>query len=579
MPTKRKRKTKYSAVAWVCLALVVLVGVGLITYKNLVNKPEVFVVAGDENGRLPRLEIKNGDIVESTTGRTVMLRGNNYFRVEPVPNTTSYTISDFRDVTYNNPEIRAQRVKELGQMQRDGYNAIRIFVDHAYIMKHEGGGEYVLDGSYLDNLADFIRQADQSGMYLLVTFRRMPVRGSYRVKVVDPNFFGPNNQATEVVAPFTAEYLSPGLVEGKAKYLSDVISNLKERQAPLNAVFGWSIDNEPYLTTSANPLALDKEGTITFVDPTKSYNLKGLKNNTVEQRRILDESMRYTANKLSNAIKSAVGPQALVGISLGNPTFTAANTPTRKDTILPTLETFASSQLDYIDVHIYPGYFPLETEMKAYQYAKNNKVLILGEFGVRPKIGATSYSLPMAAEALKKLQVETCTNYNFKGWFAYDYTNPYKDDSYDKTFKYWHAMEGEGEINKALAPIYRPDACSTSSGGVVTSGKIDIPEKVQCGVNVTSSTCLPRTGKYSYTLSLADNPEYKRAIFATWNGVNGLDDMVKYEGEKRGDSWQVSIDQAKHAGAGGEMVSNIWTFDAAGRQVWCSKVVIPRCQN
>ncbi len=581
--TLKKKSSKSFVIYGVILTLTILAFLGFYLYKNLIQSPQIALLESASSARLDRLTIRSGDIVSQSTGKSVKLRGNNYFKVEPVPNTKSFTISDFRDVSYKNPTIVAERLQHLNQMQRDGYNAIRIFIDHGYIMKANSDGSYVLDPAYLDNLSNFIKLADQKGLYVLATFRRMPVRGSYRQTITDPNFFNADNKSTETLAPFTAEYLSPTLLEGKKRYVVDVISGLIERQTPLAAVFGWSIDNEPYLSTNYNPLALNKVGTAKFVDPTKTYNLKGLGNNLALQKEILNDSMQYVANELSTAIKNVAGQDTLVGISLGNPTFTAENTPRRKNTLLPTLATFSDSKLDYIDVHIYPGYFPLDQEINSYEFNKNTKVLLLGEFGVRPNVEGVAYSLEKAANELINLQVQTCSKYNFKGWFTYDYANPYKDSSYDDGFKYYHAIEGNGQINNALAPINRPDPCQSSSAKAeVVEGRapsnIIVPETIVCGKNLVSQTCLPTTGSYRYTLKLADNSSIKNAIFITWNSVNGTDDMQKYYGTKQNDLWQVKVDQDKHAGRGGDMISNIWTVDSSGKQNWCSKVQVPRCQ-
>ena len=76
---------------------------------------------------------------------------------------------------------------------------------------------------------------------------------------------------------------------------------------------------------------------------------------------------------------------------------------------------------------------------------------LMGEFGLTTRAYG---SLSTAADVLKRWQIESC-EYGFDGWLLWTW-----DLTEDPIFRY--ALEGNGEIDRALAPAQRSDPCRDS---------------------------------------------------------------------------------------------------------------------
>jgi hypothetical protein len=114
------------------------------------------------------------------------------------------------------------------------------------------------------------------------------------------------------------------------------------------------------------------------------------------------------------------------------------------------------SQADFIDLHAYAG-----GELSLRQYVENfglndmqQKPVIMGEFG-----GEVSrfVSADLAAQRLMNWQVESC-RYGFDGWLFWTWDANEQPD-------FFNALMDGGRIEKVLAPLTRPDACSAATGG------------------------------------------------------------------------------------------------------------------
>ena len=110
----------------------------------------------------------------------------------------------------------------------------------------------------------------------------------------------------------------------------------------------------------------------------------------------------------------------------------------------------ARSEADFIDLHPYP-----DTGMTLAQFAQNygisrevQKPVTMGEFGA-----STSWynSAQAAAQALRDWQIESC-RFGFDGWLLWTWDT-------EEARGHWNALSEGGVIEKALAPVSRPDPC------------------------------------------------------------------------------------------------------------------------
>ena len=79
----------------------------------------------------------------------------------------------------------------------------------------------------------------------------------------------------------------------------------------------------------------------------------------------------------------------------------------------------------------------------------DQKPVVMGEFGADKR---TYKDIDSAAAALQVWQAESCV-YGFDGWQMWYWGGG------DIHFEYWEALEGNGEVRRALSPALHPDPC------------------------------------------------------------------------------------------------------------------------
>ena len=110
------------------------------------------------------------------------------------------------------------------------------------------------------------------------------------------------------------------------------------------------------------------------------------------------------------------------------------------------------SQIDFVDLHAYPG-FELNLKQHAENFGINGmeeKPIIMGEFG--GEVSRFS-SIQDAAHIFVDWQVESC-KLGFDGWIFWTW-------DLDEQSDFFNALMQDGAINGALAPVLRPDPCSS----------------------------------------------------------------------------------------------------------------------
>ncbi len=326
-----------------------------------------------------------------------------------------------------------QVAHEMDDMKSLGYTVIRTSLDLCQqdCIGKEGGG---LRDDYLDNVVDFLRQAKAHGLFVIITSNDLPFRAGY-IPPVEATC------CSTFDGYINSHYLSSVGVEQWKKYWQDVLQALIARQAPLDAIMAYQIRGELFLFPDKPPLSLTS-GTVTTANG-KTYDMS----DPAQKQLMLDEGLNYWADTVTDAIRQ-LDPTALTVIGLFPP-----NEPNiwREDLnrYVPTLPVFANSHVDFLDLHPYPGYVPLDQLMENFKAEGFvAKPLVIGEFGGFKFV----YDSPQAAaQDLQRWQVDSC-QYGIQGWMFWHWTGT--DD-----LEVWTGSDGDGAIRQVLAPHNRPDPC------------------------------------------------------------------------------------------------------------------------
>jgi hypothetical protein len=371
----------------------------------------MFTPVRADNGHLAiRQSITGAEFYNTETGKSVLLNGTNYQRFD-----SNLMLVNFAVGVYDH----AQHEEALSDMQALKYNAVRVALasNSAYV-----NGQ--IDTEYVSNFVDFLQIAEAKGIYVVVISGYVPA-----------SLMPPVNADFERFA-FNEILLAPGLAEAKAFYFIELFNELIAQNAPLETIAGFEIENEPWFDLTKKPFI----SSTVLANNGVSYNMPADKN------ALIDAGMIYYMDTVRAAIKQ-VAPDINAGMSLASPVAWAL-TPGR---FVRTAAMMNNSTADFFGINIYPPFTTVDQNMASLGMTVNTKPLIISEYG------AYKISYPtatQAAAALVALQVETCTQYNFRGWLSYVW------DSYEvqPTVNLWMATEDNNRIANALS---RPDPCPT----------------------------------------------------------------------------------------------------------------------
>jgi hypothetical protein len=319
-------------------------------------------------------------------------------------------------------------------MKSLGYNVVRTSLDVCAddcIGARDGG----LRQDYLDNIANFIRQAKEHGLYVIITSNDLPKYAGYIPKVeatcCDP-FDGYMN----------SHYLSPVGVEQWSNYWQEVVQAFIEREVPLDAIMAYQIRGELFLFEDTPPLSLTN-GMVTTANG-NTYDMS----DPDQKQLMVDQGVRYWVDSVADTIHD-LDPTALITIGLFPPNSPHVWRP--GDTrLVPPVTAFSDSNADFIDLHPYPGYLPLDQLMDNFAVSGfTEKPLVIGEFGGFTFVYGSPQS---AAFGLQDWQTGSCA-YGIQGWMYWHWTG--KNDH-----EVWTGSENNGVIRETLAPINRPDPCA-----------------------------------------------------------------------------------------------------------------------
>jgi hypothetical protein len=406
----------------------------------------------------------HGSLVDSSTGRPFVPRGNNYVRLAPA----TYLPGAYYHSTFEPGQYDAARADAaLADMHANGYNVVRVFIDPGDPRSVAAGVPHGLGrgtaddtdgyGPYYDDVADFVRRAAAYQLYVLPAMDAYPqsqyywnIRGNY-----DPDQLN--------VGGSNAQYLVPGEIAAKKAYLASFVTELRSRLgAPLMTTFlaletdneaTWQADQKPFSSTS---------GTVTGSDGVV-YDLSW----AASRQLAADASMVQYANELVGAVH-AVDPDLLVTTGMftyravgkavdGFATHCASGCdggewryPARPASLS------AFSTLSFLDLHLYPqaGSYTVAADLASSEWSLVRGTVIVGEYGAVKDV--YQGDIVAAAYAMRNLQVTTCQD-GFAGWLFWTFDTT--DSPGQRSL--FTLQDTRGAINGVLAPIVRPDPCQT----------------------------------------------------------------------------------------------------------------------
>jgi hypothetical protein len=375
------------------------------------------------------------EFYDRSTGNSFTPRGNNYIRlasqVDSSGNATFYH-STFNVGLYD-PD-RADTA--LAQMQTNGYNAVRIFLNGC-CPNSIGDAAGGLSTAYIANLVDFLEKAKAHSVYAIITIDWLPSYGGYSDHYANCTQFSSYNTLN----------LCAGGVEGNAAFFHDLVAALIVHSAALDSVLAYELRNEYYNESDHAPLN-QTSGMVTAANGT-SYDMSS----PTSQQQMMDDGLTYFTDQVRAAIV-ALDPTALVTVGFFWP---QQPNPTRigDPRLISVYPAIANSTADFVDIHGYsvPGDLTVPQLVQNYGFIgyQQQKPVFMGEFG------AFKSDYPIisdAAAALQSWQTDTCP-YQVKGWLLWTWDT---DDSEEGTSG-WTALSGDGLVNSVLAPIFRPDPC------------------------------------------------------------------------------------------------------------------------
>jgi hypothetical protein len=327
--------------------------------------------------------------------------------------------------------------QDLAAMRGYGFNTVRVFFDHCRAPRPcTVGPDGSIDAAYLDNIAEFLGIAAEHDLQVILASSVFPAAYLERIPTDGPFESGHNSQ-----------YLTAEGVAATADYWRDLIAALQERDARLDSVLAYELTQEWYLDGELAPF-VGVTGSVTTANG-QTYNMT----DAVDRQRIVEEGAIHVIAEVRRAIVE-VDPTALFTAGFfiprpPNPVTDGSAPPPGDPRTVFTARVIAESDLDFVDLHAYPG-IGADLALFAERFGMTGddvKPIIFGEFG-----GVTSrYSTAVeAAAVLIDFQVESC-GLGIDGWVHWRWEDSVTD-------VYGSLVEG-GAINEALAPINRPDPC------------------------------------------------------------------------------------------------------------------------
>jgi hypothetical protein len=395
------------------------------------------------------------EFFDRETGATFVPRGANYLQAG---RNAEGAIVDRVFADYDGGQAEAN----LRAMKRLGYTAVRVALENC---REDCIGDPAgwLRHQYLANLADFLRRAKGAGLPVLIQSNDLPEEGGYVPRV----------EAT-CCSPFdgylNSQYFSPIGLGVYREYLKSALEGLRAAGAPLDSIFAYEIRGELFVTTNTPPLSL-RAGSVTAADGA-TYDLS----DAAARQRLVDDGIVFWVDEMAAAVRS-VDPGALVAVGEFAPN--APNVWRGDDPrATPRIDTFLRTSVDFLDVHVYPGYIPIGglLENAGVPVGGPPIPIVIGEYGAF----TSAYADPASGAAgLMQWQADSC-RFGIDGWFHWHWRGEHDAEV-------WTGTEGHDAINTVLSPSERPDPCATKAFPFLV-------ENLAVGAKVRASAAIAGSG-------------------------------------------------------------------------------------
>lgn len=394
--------------------------------------PEPAATNTEESPEIPehRIGIRNLDgeaaFFDEVTGEAFTPRGVNYAFV---PTDSGMTNLVLKVGTYDPQRTR----QDFSKLAASGYNTVRVFIDHCSagpgcIGDADNRG---LNPQYLDNLADMMQAAKETGLFLLLTSNDLPDQGGYAEEA--------NMLAGDTFAGYrNSYYLTPNAVNATRRYWRDLLTGLIEREAAFDHVFGWQLLNEQWMFADQPPLSL-QEGVVETT--TGAYDMA----DPAQKAKMVSDGLVYYIAQVKEEILRH-DPTALVTMGFFAPGVAPG-------WYVETATLLESSGLDFFDFHAYPGTITIEEHARRFgMIGYEEKPIVLGEYGA---FRQTYGEVASAARAVTQWASDSC-EFGFDGWLYWSYY-PAPLSANDRT---WAFSDEEGYFQNLLSPNNHPDPCA-----------------------------------------------------------------------------------------------------------------------
>ena len=471
---------------------------------------------------LPQLTTSNGKL--TTSDGLFIPRGANYIRLNGSQGGTSRTTpmnpvyhSTFSSTLFNVTQAKAL----LTQLSLNGYNIVRVFIDHGDPNRKDNDGAVqnnYLSKQYMDNVATFVQLASKLNIYTIPTLELFP---SYTSR------YGCNATALEQeLFPYpNAALFIPGCVRAKRQYAIDFLHELKQRLGSLSALGMVFIENELSISVGSQPF-IGNEALVKSANG-QEYNMK----NASQRLQLYEESARFWSSQVRNGIKS-VDENVLVGVGMFTyaavgKTFASSKNLTKckfkEDCRVPPRPSAIENVIDVLDVHVYqtPSWTGIAVDLASsdWQSLKKTTPIVMAEFGAFRKNPMVFANQTEAATAMVQQQIDSC-KFGFSGWLFWT------ADTWEQPIL-WNFASAP-KIGKYLSPKARVDPCSST---VVTPPSStssfplywNVDENAQPLIDITKYDILPRN--YTQVGGSCSNPGCK-----SW--TQGAFPSIKNDGTK-----------------------------------------------
>ncbi|WP_075590852.1 cellulase family glycosylhydrolase [Labilibacter marinus] len=285
--------------------------------------------------------------------------------------------------TFNHEYYNAEVTNSLlAQLQEAGYNTIRIFLNPLLLATNKTE----LNQDYFQNIVDFITKADQHEISVIITTDMIPIA-----------YYNTEIKSEKDIWWWNTQFIYKAEIDLEINFWQTFIDELKNNTVPLEAILAYEIRNEFFFHPDYPPFNQDS-GIVEHPNGI-SYNM------SVESERnaLLDVSFLHWTSTVRNAIREK-DSKALVTVGFYAPE------PLGK----PSNKAITQSELDFIDIHMYPEHALLGEYANYFDLVANkSKLIIMGEFGY---IENKNVSINKVTDILLDWKNEAISNYHIDGW-------------------------------------------------------------------------------------------------------------------------------------------------------------------